>query len=120
MAESTADLQPWPRVGETWAPALPWPREECPAGFYTHGYVLPPIHVYTRIGDGWRIAASAALAPVDARVLEPGRRHRRRPLGTVVGADGGYVFIILDGGEARLRVHPGELHVVEEAACPTA
>ena len=97
MAESTADLQPWPRVGETWAPALPWPREEC-----------------------WRIAASAALAPVDARVLEPGRRHRRRPLGTVVGADGGYVFIILDGGEARLRVHPGELHVVEEAACPTA
>lgn len=38
MAESTADLQPWPRVGETWAPALPWPREGCPAGFYTHGY----------------------------------------------------------------------------------
>lgn len=34
MAESAADLQPWPRVGETWAPALPWPREECPAGFY--------------------------------------------------------------------------------------
>lgn len=37
MAES-ADLQPWPRVGETWAPALPWPREECPAGFYTFSY----------------------------------------------------------------------------------
>ncbi len=45
MAESVDDLQPWPRAGETWAPVLPWPRAECPAGFYTHGYstlVLDP------------------------------------------------------------------------------
>lgn len=27
-----------PKTGETWAPALPWPIDECPAGFYTHGY----------------------------------------------------------------------------------
>lgn len=37
MAESVDDLQPWPRAGETWAPVLPWPRAECPAGFYAWG-----------------------------------------------------------------------------------
>lgn len=74
MAESTADLQPWPRVGETWAPALPWPREECPAGFYTHGYVLPPIHGSKgRDGYAWGI-----FGDPDFRmgILEPRSRER--------------------------------------------
>lgn len=50
MAES-ADLQPWPRAGETWAPVLPWPREECPAGFYIHSYSTVPVG--GRAGWAW-------------------------------------------------------------------
>ena len=25
---------PWPKVGETWAPCLPWPTEECPRNMH--------------------------------------------------------------------------------------
>ncbi len=53
MAES-ADLQPWPRAGETWAPVLPWPREECPAGFY-----MPPAD---RLHDTPEACVAAAWA----------------------------------------------------------
>lgn len=73
MAES-ADLQPWPRVGETWAPALPWPREECPAGFYTHGYNTESL-LGSKGRDGY---AWGIFGDPDFRmgILEPRPRER--------------------------------------------
>lgn len=35
---TTTTLQPFPQVGEVWAPMFPWPTDECPAHLYVHKY----------------------------------------------------------------------------------
>lgn len=74
MAESVDDLQPWPRAGETWAPVLPWPRAECPAGFYAWGVsgdpdfrmgILRPVSRERAIAEAWeyRYGTATGLHP---------------------------------------------------------
>jgi hypothetical protein len=49
----------FPKTGETWAPTLPWPTDECPAGFYTHGLSLALVG--GKAGAAWAIQGRTDL-----------------------------------------------------------
>jgi hypothetical protein len=58
----------FPKTGETWAPALPWPTDECPAGFYVHRFGADG-----RTGFTFGILGRADLFRADERPEENAR-----------------------------------------------
>lgn len=38
MSDQTDETGPWPRAGEIWVPAMPWPTHECPVNLYVYNF----------------------------------------------------------------------------------